>query len=381
MDSGVGERGSGTSARVAFYCDSLTLGGHERQAVELANALQAQRYAVEFWQARDDDALQLNPGITVRRLPSVNRTPLPFAANLNPFEIVTAMRFVKAQRPDLLVVAQGTIEIGIKGVVAGRGAGVRTVSYLPFGFRMSEMGARLGWVRDIPDSAYFRLPDAFITCAGYHRALLGRLTSRPIHVIPYPIDACPDAAVPQPARSGRVRFGVVGRVYFAHKNQDALVPMMQHLAQRSIDAEMHIIGDGPDLPRLRRLVANAGLERRFVFHGWVNSADVHSVARRDFDVWLMPSHFEGIPLVLLEAAALGKQFLISRLGFADEYRIPEEFLLDPGDPLRMALKVEHWLGMDHEAAYARVRTHILERHTRGAFVQNVRATFDALLAS
>ncbi|NUT42607.1 MAG: glycosyltransferase [Thermoactinospora sp.] len=68
--------------------------------------------------------------------------------------------------------------------------------------------------------------------------------------------------------------------------------------------ELHLIGDGPEEERLRAHARSEGVEDRVIFRGRVDAADMP----REYDdaaLLGLSSEHEGLPLVLLEAAAHG----------------------------------------------------------------------------
>ncbi|KAB7768831.1 glycosyltransferase family 4 protein [Xanthomonas maliensis] len=69
-------------------------------------------------------------------------------------------------------------------------------------------------------------------------------------------------------------------------------------------AALHIIGRGPDQPRLQACAAAYGVAARVHFHGFVADAEVAAMAARA-DAFVLPSAIEGMPTVLIEMLLLG----------------------------------------------------------------------------
>ena len=98
---------------------------------------------------------------------------------------------------------------------------------------------------------------------------------------------------------------VVGTVARLHR-QKGIIHLLG-AAPRILDAvpgaKIVVVGDGPLGRELRRRAAAPGLEGRFVFLG--EREDAGSIMAL-FDVFVLPSLWEGLPFVLVEAAAVGK---------------------------------------------------------------------------
>jgi glycosyltransferase involved in cell wall biosynthesis len=62
------------------------------------------------------------------------------------------------------------------------------------------------------------------------------------------------------------------------------------------------IGNGPDRPRLEGIVRRNSLENDVLFHGFVNRGDR---VLKVFDIFVLPTSFEGCSNVLVEAMAKG----------------------------------------------------------------------------
>jgi glycosyltransferase involved in cell wall biosynthesis len=76
-----------------------------------------------------------------------------------------------------------------------------------------------------------------------------------------------------------------------------------------------VVGDGEALPRMRELAASEGLQRRMHFLG--RRSDVRRILPA-FDLFVLPSHYEGMALTMLEALAAGLPLVTTRVdGVAD----------------------------------------------------------------
>ena len=108
-----------------------------------------------------------------------------------------------------------------------------------------------------------------------------------------------------------------GRIEDRQKGSILLPQIVEEAREFSLDVRLDIVGDGPDLPRLKRHLGTATGGSGSTLHGTLShEATVRLLA--ESDVLLMPSRFEGLPMVLLEAMALGVVPVVTSLdGIAD----------------------------------------------------------------
>lgn len=95
-------------------------------------------------------------------------------------------------------------------------------------------------------------------------------------------------------------IGHVGR-FVELKNHTFLVDIAAKVTMREPRTHLLLVGDGPLRPALEQNVAQLGLTDRVVFVGL--RPDVPRLMLGAMDVFIFPSVYEGLPLVLLEAQA------------------------------------------------------------------------------
>jgi glycosyltransferase involved in cell wall biosynthesis len=90
----------------------------------------------------------------------------------------------------------------------------------------------------------------------------------------------------------------------ALKGYGLAIRAFKPFADQHADARMVIVGDGPDLPRLQRLVGSLQLSEQVLFPGWMDrNALVANMCSSD--VFLFPSLRDGGGAVVVEAMAAG----------------------------------------------------------------------------
>jgi 2-deoxystreptamine N-acetyl-D-glucosaminyltransferase/2-deoxystreptamine glucosyltransferase len=132
-----------------------------------------------------------------------------------------------------------------------------------------------------------------------------------VHVVPSGFDpalfAAP-AAVPL-GGSGRPRIGYVGRLA-PQKRADLLVTAFGRMREQ---ADLVVVGDGPDRERVARLAARSPAAERITLAGFVEHRQVPGVLAA-LDVLVLPSAYEEMGSVLVEAMAAGLPVVASDVG-------------------------------------------------------------------
>ncbi|HZU35554.1 MAG TPA: glycosyltransferase family 4 protein [Gemmataceae bacterium] len=120
------------------------------------------------------------------------------------------------------------------------------------------------------------------------------------------------------------------------KGLDVLLRAYAQLAESRRPFVAALIGGGPLNTPLQKLTANLGLSGRVRFLG-PRPHDELPDWYRAANVFVLPSRSEGIPVVLLEAAACGTPFVASRVGGIPEIASSADSeLVTPGDANELA---------------------------------------------
>lgn len=140
------------------------------------------------------------------------------------------------------------------------------------------------------------------------------------------------------AGAGHLLF--VGRLRI-RKGVEVLLEAFRDLRRELPAAELKIVGDGEHRAALEAKAAELGLDPASLFLGRQGAAGVRSLLRGAAAL-VVPSTYEGMPLVVLEAMEAGVPVVASRVSGIPEVVVPGEtgWLVDPVDPegLRAALR-------------------------------------------
>jgi len=105
-----------------------------------------------------------------------------------------------------------------------------------------------------------------------------------------------------PPKEHACRLVSVGRLS-PEKGQAGLLCAFAKVA-RERDVELRLAGDGPERKQLEALTARLGLDERVTFVGRVPSCHV-AAELLQADIFIVSSFMEGLPVVLIEALAMG----------------------------------------------------------------------------
>ena len=102
-------------------------------------------------------------------------------------------------------------------------------------------------------------------------------------------------------------LGHVGR-FSEEKNHEFLIKILKSLVESGKNVKLILIGSGDTEPAIKQMVENLALTDNVIFLGNVN--DVYRYMNA-MDVFLLPSKFEGLGIVAIEAQASGLPVIVS----------------------------------------------------------------------
>jgi glycosyltransferase involved in cell wall biosynthesis len=332
--------------RIAYVTGSLGLGGSERQMLMLASHLDRRRFQVEFILLGQPGILAadaLAAGIRVHALrgpPRHSASPPVWAFRV----LVSIARFVRLARRRrydvvdawlfgsyaLAAVTRPLTRVPV--LVAGR----RSLSDYKERFTIPQRAAEWiarRWSDAVVANAYAVADDV--------RAREGLRDAR-LRVIRNGVELAP-ALDQDERRATRSAWGadaddsiVIGCVanYKRGKGLEDLVASYADVVSACASARLVLVGEGPLRGKLERMLVDRGLEGRAVLAG--RTADPRGLYAA-FDIAVLASETEGLPNVLLEAAAAGRPLVATDAGASREIVIDGEtgILVPIGD--RVAL--------------------------------------------
>jgi len=105
----------------------------------------------------------------------------------------------------------------------------------------------------------------------------------------------------------KVLIGNIGRLSY-QKNQIFLLRIFKSVLEKNSDFRLVIIGKGPDKDKISNYIFENGLQDYVYIIDETNNINAYYSA---FDVFVLPSKYEGLPLVGVEAQATGLRLIVS----------------------------------------------------------------------
>jgi glycosyltransferase involved in cell wall biosynthesis len=285
--------------------------------------------------------------------------------------VLEHVRLLRRRRPHLLHVNLRTPYSCSHALVAGvvtRGVGTLAVEHLPLSSRSRRARLVKRWTsRRL--GAHVAVSDATARAVEQDAGL-------PAGSIRTIRNGVPDLGLVSRPSPPAGAIAVVARL----DRQKGIDVLLDALAEVP-DASAVIVGDGPERGALVAQAAALGLSGRVTFLGWRDDvrAQLESV-----DVLVLPSRYEGLPLVVLEAMLAGVPVVATEVGGLRECIEPERtgVLVPPGDPRALAAALRRLLGDAdrRERLAAAAREEAVRRFTAKAMADAYERLYLELLA-
>ena len=302
--------------RVLHVLSGMNRGGAETMVMNLYRKMDRSKVQFDFLTYRNDpcayDEEILSLGGRLFYVPSIGQSnPLTFVKNVR--------NTIKENGPFSAVHAHTDFQTGFIALAA-RLAGVQVrVCHS----HNTSWKTGFNWKDRLQLMVFRRLILAYATelCAcgeDAGRFLFGRsnMERKRVHLLPNGIDldlfspagqAADDEKKARGIASDRLIIGHVARFHEV-KNHAFLLKLAVRLKKRGVRFQMVLAGDGPLREQMEEEARRLNLLSDVLFLG--TEEHIHELMRT-FDVFVMPSLYEGLPVVLVEAQASGLPCIIS----------------------------------------------------------------------
>ncbi len=379
--------------RVLFYDDAPDFGGHELQTLAAVRYIASQPDTeVGFIFFRGNARLSKQIADLAAQCPRFKPLPQDYASRQFQFlrTLVSgrAIRRIAATMadyaPDVVVVAQGAIAFCSAALMAAKRAGVPTISYIPMTHpeRMFSASRLRAALREPVNRIYYRMVDEYITISPRMEDYLRRKGLRqPVTVVPVAIELADYQVVDRGAARAELGLAssdwvvaLIGRVQFWQKRHDLAVKALAVARRQVPNLKLLVVGDGPDLAALKELVRVSGVQDAVVVAGWTDGlSPVYSA----IDALALPSRYEGVPLVMIEALYYRRPVIASAVdGMVDI--LPSHWLFPSGDANAFAARLVQAAGASENALLDAHRDRVVKTFALPVFE---RAFMAAILAA
>lgn len=324
--------------RIMEMIDRPSLGGGQTALLLLAENLDPSRFEVVISSGPD------GPLVEEARRKGIEHVPVSMGKRLRLRPIREIAAALRQKEIDILHTHGGIA--GIYGRSAARRAGTPAVVHTLHGVHyLHYRNPFLRWFYVLLERRYSRATDRLVlVCqsdfrqARRHRLAMERKMAVILNGADAPMDVPADVVVRLRSEldwpSGQPIVGTVARLH-RQKGVACLLRAAPKILSAHPGARIAVVGDGPEGRRLRDEAHRLNLEGRFLFLG--ERRDAASVLSL-LDIFVLPSLWEGLPFVLVEAAALGKPIVATAVDGVPEMLEDGRtgLLIPPNDPSALA---------------------------------------------
>jgi glycosyltransferase involved in cell wall biosynthesis len=322
--------------KILVYDDSLDFGGHQVMASRGIEALSADPGLRVVFMAHSRNRqlwkqVQHIPNLELVDTACATRRLQGIRNRFSAHDIRTLANRFRDYAPDAVLSIQGDIEQSSLSVLAANRCGIPCISYMAIPHRLRDMGARLGALRDRLNRYLINRPDRYITVSeSMKQRLLERGVTRPVTVVANGTD--PADPVRQSDPSMFPVLGVFGRIEFSQKQQNFMLSVFNGEPDAFRDCRLLFAGSGPDETKLNRLISGSPRADDITLTPWTDNM---KPLYQQIDYLIIPSRYEGVPLVMLEALVRGIPVIASACdGMRDI--LPEDWLFETGSAAALA---------------------------------------------
>ncbi|MEG4486049.1 glycosyltransferase family 4 protein [Microcoleus sp. D2_18a_B4] len=141
-----------------------------------------------------------------------------------------------------------------------------------------------------------------------------------------------------PRQGGTFNLIFVGTIAQLYKAPDVLIDAVGACVQEGLDLKLTLIGDGKHRSELEARAKSLGIEERVSFLGQLAGGDAVMAQLDRADLFVLPSHQEGLPRAMVEAMGRALPCIGSTVGGIPEL-LPPEDMVPPGNVTALATKI------------------------------------------
>ncbi|MDD3037275.1 glycosyltransferase [Bacteroides sp.] len=300
-------------SQLLFYNDARQIGGHEKLMIEAIISLSTKHSVAVIVSDYNTELCRI-----LQKISGVEVNMIHYASNSrqiirNFFSLKTFFLLynqIRRMSPELIVSVQGTIDTSFLAILVGRFLKIKTISYLPFAFKLARVSKhpQIGWLKDRIQYLYYSAPNGYITLnEAVKRQIQERFSKKKVLIVHNGLKY--DRYTSYSPKEMRQKyelpeklflFGIVGRFEYWHKGLDFFLNFLdRYHSELPANIGFVFVGDGSDKELLLQQVER--YKNVYVIPWSQNISEIYAL----INALILPSRFEGVPLTILEALYLG----------------------------------------------------------------------------
>lgn len=302
------------------------LSGVQNVMLQILDAIAGDGYEIKVATAPEGELVQVIEGRGWKHIavPSLVR-------EINPYKDISAARelakIIKEEKVDILHTHSS--KTGLLGRLVGRFCKVPTIIHTVHGYPFHKYQNPLLY-------SFYQIAERW---AGHYCDYLvsvnkedADIAKKVLRIPENKVRYIPNGAHPQKQReilrSDEIVIGTMSR-FWKQKNMINSVKTAIKACQYRPELKFIFVGDGQDLTTCRELVSNAQMNERIILPGWSLDKDKWLGM---FDIFLLFSWWEGLPLSILEAMSYGLPVIASNIkGNRELVDQSNGYLINPQD--------------------------------------------------
>lgn len=217
-----------------------------------------------------------------------------------------------------------------------------------------------------------------VVCSNYHKVC--HINEEQIFWIPYGVKAL--AKLSDIGNVSKLNLIYVGRIEEEQKRIFDIIALIKRLELANIPFTFKIIGDGPEMPKLKKELDKLIEEGKVIVFGWLSEEKVIKHLRES-SIFILMSQYEGFCIALIEAMANGCLPIVTNIDSGNAQLIKEGqngFLIDIGNVDAFVDRIK-WIYQNPQFLYTFRESALSEgsKYSEQNMVLNYEDTFKKLI--
>lgn len=300
------------SKRILIVIESLSQGGAEVVAINLANGLVRRGASVCVCAANGALRPRLNPDVLFAELPRFDAVSIvAIIGKLN--------QVIQTFKPDVIHSHNATHSLLVRLIFLFR---TRPKLILTYHSKSTKRFPNI-----FSGIIFNFLADRIIAIASHRKQSLIRIGVRPARICSVPnfieLAEWEGERKTFDKRAFREKNGLglfetvllISTRLIVSKNVDLFLKIICEISKRGRNVAGIVLGDGPERLSLERLSRQLNIDRNVIFPGFRDNVKPYYLAS---DIFIFPSKYEVLPMALIEACAAGLPIICSDISGNDE---------------------------------------------------------------